>query len=146
MALVVDRKQAKAFIFKDGAEVERTVFKGLPVPQKVKHGDDTWDAQDKIYRHIENHLHLHLEQISKQAIDFAKKHHVTRIIIGGHKPLFPKVKEHIPYPYSRKVKGYFVTELKAPLGEILKRVKKQINTLEAKDKKGDSHAGKKTAA
>lgn len=130
MVFLVDRKQAKMFTLLDGVVLRHEEFVSGTVPQKVKHGDDTWDSQDKIFRHIEDHLHRHLADSSKRAAAFAKNDHITGWIIGGHRTLFPKIKKHIPYPYSRKIKGEFVTELKAPFGEILKRAKNTIKKIE----------------
>lgn len=104
------------------------------VPQKVKHGDDTWDAQDKIFRHIEDHLHRHLKLVAQKVSSFVKKKRIDGIVIGGHKPLFAKIEKHLQYPLSRKVKGTFVTELKAPFGQILKRAKHAIKEIEGKAK------------
>lgn len=130
LVLLVDRKRARMFTMTNGiVRHEEEVIDGF-VPQKVKHGDDTWDAQDKIFRHIEDHLHRHLTLIAKRAAEYVKKERVTDIVIGGHKPLLPKVKKHLPYPLNKKVKGTFVTELKAPFGEILKRAKNCIERVE----------------
>lgn len=133
MILLVDRKHAKFFLLQDGVVIStKTELHNEYVPQKVKHGDDTWDAQDKIFRHIQNHLHRYLQEVAKEASDFARQDHIVGIVIGGHKQLFQAIKKHLPYPWKDKVKGYFVTELKVPFNEILKRAKKEIDLLEGK--------------
>lgn len=132
MILLVDRKQAKMFILREGSVGAREEFQNGDVPRKVKHGDDTWDAPDKIFRHIEDHLHRHLKAIGEKASDFAKKYRVDAIIIGSHIPLFAKIEKHLPYPLPQKVRGRFITELKAPFGEILTRAEKKIKMIESK--------------
>lgn len=133
MILLVDRQKAKMFTLVDGAVGQVEEFKDGHVPQKVKHGDDTWDAQDKIFRHIEDHLHRHLALIGKKAAAFAKENSITGVIIGSHKPLFLKIEKHLPYPLSLKVKGKFVTELKAPFNEILRRATHVIGEIEKEE-------------
>lgn len=130
MILLADRKRATMFTIINGVVVKKEELMDAQVPQKVKHGDDTWDAQDKIFRHIEDHLHRHLTLIGKHAAQFAKRNRVSEIIIGGHKPLFSKIEKHLPYPFCHKVTGRFVTELKAPFNEILRRAKRSIAQLE----------------
>lgn len=140
MVLLVDRQKAKMFTLIDGSVERVEEIKDGHVPQKVKHGDDTWDAQNKIFRHIEDHLHRHLTLVSQKAAIFAKENHIAVIIIGSHKPLFSKIEKHLPYPLSQKVKGTFVTELKAPFNEVLKRAKRLIDQIEMKEK-GVKYAG-----
>lgn len=126
MVLLADRKMVKMFTLLDGSIEEKEEFENEHVPQKVKHGDNTWDAQDKIFRHIEDHLHRHLKKVGERAAKFALKNNISELIIGGHKPLFSKIEKHLPYPLSQKVTGRFVTELKAPFNEILHRAQKHI--------------------
>lgn len=131
MILLADRKKAQLFLLRDGAVIsEKKEVLSEYVPQKVKHGDDTWDAQDKIFRHIQNHLHRHLLQVAHQAEDFAKKDHIAGIIIGGHKMLFMQIKKHLSYPWANSIKGYFVTDLKAPFNDIVAKAKKEVARIE----------------
>lgn len=132
LVLLVDRKRARMFTLHNGAVEQDEKFINTHVPQKVKHGDDTWDAQDKIFRHIEDHLHRHLTSIAQQTRLYAAKNHITAVVIGSHKPLFSKIKKHLPYLISQKVKGTFTTELKAPFSEILERAKILIDKIENK--------------
>lgn len=134
MILLVDRERTKMFTLINGVVDNSVEYKDGHVPQKVKHGDDTWDSQDKIFRHIEDHLHRHLALVAKRAAAFAKEYHITEVIIGSHKPLFSKIEEHLAYPLSERVKGKFVTELKAPFNEILRRTKRLINQIELEEK------------
>lgn len=132
MVLLADRQKAKMFTFTDGVVGSTEGLRDGQVPQKVKHGDDTWDSQDKIFRHIEDHLHRHLLLIGQHANHFAQQNHISRIIIGSHKQLFSKIEKTLPYPLSRRVKGRFVTELKSPFHEITGRVKRLIDQIEQK--------------
>lgn len=130
LVLLIDRKQVKYFTLSNGVVGASSEFVDGQVPQKVKHGDDTWDAQDKIFRHIEDHLHRHFLLVFKAVKSFLRENHVNAILIGSHKPLFSKIEKHIPYPLNLKIEGKFVTELKGPFNEVLKRAKRVISQIE----------------
>lgn len=118
LVLLADREKARLFTVHLGEiEEHKDVFNGL-VPQRVKHGDDTWDQQNKIQRHIEDHLHRHLKFIAQEAHDFAQKHPINFVIIGGHKDIIPKIQKHLTYPLNKMILGEFVTELNIPLNDV----------------------------
>ncbi len=130
LLLLADREHAKFYLISGGHLIEEKELEKDHVPQKVKHGDDTWDAQDKIFRHIEVHLHKHLQHVAEEAAKFIKGKNVTGVLIGGHKPLFTKVAHHLSPQISKKVIGTFVTELKITKGTILKNAQKEIDKIE----------------
>lgn len=123
MILLVDKKRASMFTFFKGAVGDKIDISDEQVPQRVKKGGERWNAQDKIFRHIEQHLHRHLAVIGNKAALFAKQNDVSNLVIGSHPFLFKKIKKHLPYPLRNNVRGIFVTELKEPFNKILKRVK-----------------------
>lgn len=129
LVLLVDRKMAKLFTFFDGKLSYLNKFTGDSVPQKVKHGDNTWDAQDKIFRHIENHLDRYLAQVALFVSTYVKQNPIDGIILGSHKPLFAKIKKHLPFSLLKKVKGEFVTEIKGPVDEVSKKALLTITQL-----------------
>ena len=131
IVLLIDRKSARIFTLENGVHMRDEQIVGVEVPQKVKHGDNTWDPQDKIFRHIQNHLHQHLTKIFEHVVLYAKEGQFNGIIIGSHKPLFTIIMKHVPSLLSQKIKGTFVTELKAPFGDILKRASKCIESIES---------------
>lgn len=133
LVLIADRKQAKLFTLFKGTVSSLLDFSKNDVPQKVKHGSNTWDAQDKINRHIQEHLHQHLNSLSAIVKKYVKENPVDGILIGGHKNLFVIIKKHLPYPLSKKVIGNFVTELKVPLNTISKKAIEEIEKLELAD-------------
>jgi hypothetical protein len=71
-----------------------------------------------------------LVEVRDAVEDLLKKNHIDGIIIGSHKPLFPKIKKLFSPPIERKIKGTFVTELKVPFNEILKRARRVISEIE----------------
>lgn len=131
LVLLIDRKRAKIFMVHSNGAVERSeeITNGQ-VPKKVRHGDDTWDAQDKIFRHIQDHLHRHLTLIIEKVKIYAAQENFAGILIGGHNQLFPKIKKHLPYPLSGKVKKTFIVDMKVPFNKILERTKVVIEEIE----------------
>lgn len=131
LVLLADREKARLFtVYLGEMQEHKNVLDGQ-VPQRVKHGDDTWDQQGKIMRHIEDHLHRHLKLIARETREFAKDYPVSFVIIGGHKDIIPKVKKHLTYPLNKLVLGEFVTELNIPLNEVFlhsKEIAQGINT------------------
>lgn len=123
LVILADRKKARLFTVHLGAVEEHKDVFDAQVPQKVKRGDDTWDQQNKIQRHIEDHLHRHLKIIAQETHEFVKNYPVSFIIVGGNKDIIPKVKKHLKYPLNRLVLGDFVTELNLPLNEIFLKSK-----------------------
>lgn len=133
LILLADRKRVKLYTLLHDSVSPLSEFIKNDVPQKVKHGDDTWDAQDKINRHIEEHLHQHLKFVSILVKDYVLKNPIDGILLGGHKDMFEKLKNHLPFPLSKKVIGNFVTELKVPLNTISKKALLEIERLERKN-------------
>lgn len=136
LILLADRKRTKLYTLFRGSVDSVSEFVKNDVPQKVKHGDNTWDAQDKINRHIETHLHQHLETVADLVKKYVNENPAEGILIGGHKGLFGTIKKHIPYPLSKKIVGSFVTELKIPLNAISKKALLEIEKLESKKRMG----------
>ncbi len=131
LVLVIDKKRAKIFMVHSGGAVERSEeFVDGQVPKKVQHGDDNWDAQDKIFRHIEDHLRRHLEFITQKASLYAEKENIAGVLIGGNAQLFTKIKKYLKYPLSKQVKGTFLADMKAPFNKTLERIKVLIKKIE----------------
>ena len=126
LVLLADREKARIFTVHLGKIEEHEDVFGIDVPQRVKRGDDTWDQQNKILRHIEDHLHRHLKLIAEKTNQFAKNNPVNFVLIGGHPEMIPKIKKHLPYPLNKMVLGKFVTELNIPLNEIFLNSKKVV--------------------
>ncbi len=129
MVLLVDRKKAMMFALLGHAVLSKDEFKDGNVPQKVKHGDDTWDAQNNIFRHIEDHLYRHLLMVGEHAEEFFIKNNLSQIVIGSHRSLFSKIEKNLPNEISRKVKARFIVDLKAPFNEILAKAEKTIKKI-----------------
>lgn len=119
LVLLVDRKKAKLLIVSSGKIEEHKDILIDNVPQNVKAKKIDYGREDKIFRHIEQHLHYHLQLIAKETKEFIRGKDISFILLGGHKELLPKMRTHLKYPLNKMVKGKFVTELNIPLGNIM---------------------------
>lgn len=124
LVLLIDRKKARLFTVHLGNIEEHVDVFGEQVPQRVRQINAAWMRQDKVFRHIEDHLHRHLHFIAKKTNEFAKNKHIRFLIIGGHEELLSKTKEHLPYPLSKKFAGSFITELNIPINDVFLKSKK----------------------
>lgn len=132
LLLLVDREHTKLLLVSDNHLIAEKKVEKDYVPKKVKHGDDAWDSQDKIFRHIEDHLHRHLKHSASEAAQFVKGEGISGVLIGGHKPLFSKINQHLPVTLSKKVVGNFITELKIPNKKIIDLAFGEIEKIENK--------------
>ncbi len=130
LVVLLDREKAKVFTVNLGKIEEGKKFLDMMVPQKVKAETVYYGRDDKIFRHIEDHLDEHLKQVAKATVDFAKQQDIRFIILGGNPLLFDKFKKELRCPFNELVLGEFVADLDLPLNKSLqksKQIARQIN-------------------
>lgn len=116
--LLVDRQKARLFTIHLGNIEEHEEVFGQHVPQKVRQINEAWKREDKILRHIDDHLRRHLKFIAEKTSEFAKNKHINFIVLGGHRELFSKIKKHLPHHLAKKVLDAFVSELNLPINDL----------------------------
>ncbi|RJQ27987.1 hypothetical protein C4577_00240 [Candidatus Parcubacteria bacterium] len=126
LILLADREKARLFTVHLGNVEEHKDIFGIYVPQTVKQINKAWAREDKILRHIEDHLNRHLKAITKSTSEFTKDKNIHFIIIGGHKTMFEKIKNHLPKKLQDKIVGSFVSELNIPIHDIFLKAQKVI--------------------
>ncbi len=132
MVILIDREKARLFTVYLGKITEhKEVFNGI-VPQRVREINKAWMRQDKISRHIEDHLGRHLKIIAEAVEEFAKNKKISFIILGGHKELIPKMKKYLSKKLQSIIWGEFVTELNIPLNDTLLKSKNAVEDLGTK--------------
>ncbi len=119
LVLLADREKAIMFTVNGGKIEDQKVIIDGNVPQNVKAKKIDYGRDDKIFRHIEQHLHYHLQYIAKETQVFTKGKNISFIILGGHGELIPKMRAHLLYPLNKLVKGKFITELNIPINDVL---------------------------
>jgi hypothetical protein len=131
LVLLVDHKKARLFTVHLGEiEEHKDVFNGN-VPQKVRANEEHYYGRsNKIFRHIEDHLHRHLQFIAEVINDFVKDKNIHFIILGGHREIFKKIKYYLPSHLQKLVLGQFDTELNVPLNTVFLKSKKIAEQIE----------------
>lgn len=132
LVILVDRKKVMMFTLLEGFAVGR--YKEIvldDVPQKVRvDEEDYYGRSDKVFRHIEDHLHRHLQKVAGFIDDFVRREKIDGVFLGGHTDMFPKVKKYLPLSLRKNIKATFITDLKAPFNEILEDAKQTVKAFE----------------
>lgn len=129
LILLADRQKVRfVTLYQDSIETKEE-FRNRTIPQKVK-GRNQEDRQDKIDRHIQDHLHRHFLQVVTKLGQFVKNKPVHGIIIGGHKPLLHTFEKYLPTWMKQKIVGELSIEPDSLLNEILIRSKEIISRVE----------------
>lgn len=129
LVIVADREKAKFFTLYQGHIEDQQEVKDPSVHQHAI-GHTAGERQNKVERHIQDHLHRHFQLIAQTVHDFAKTKHISGVIVGGHKELMHKLEEHLPQPLQKKIIGEFVSELNTNFNDIVyksKRVLEQVD-------------------
>lgn len=132
LIILVDRKKVMMFTLLEGFAVGRyqEIVLG-DVPQKVRvDEEDYYGRSDKIFRHIEDHLHRHLQKVAGFISDFVGREKIDGVVVGGHADMFPKVKKYLPLSLAKNIKATFIADLKAPFNDILDEAKQTIKAFE----------------
>ena len=133
MVILVDRKKARFFIVYLGEIVEHEDVVDQAVPQNVRKIHEAWKRKDKIFCHIEEHLHRHFKMIASVAESLVRNNNdIHFIIIGGHEENIHKLKKHLSGALQKKVLGEFITELNIPLNDVLLESKRVAEMIEEK--------------
>lgn len=131
--VIADRKFAKILTFFDGVLENHMEILDPSVPQDVKSNkEENYARNNKIIRHIENHIHRHLQLISKKVDEFVGTKPVHAVFIGGHKELLHLIKKHLNPGLRKKIVGEFTAGLKVFQNEILKCCEKVMLQFERK--------------
>lgn len=77
------------------------------VPQRILARGDNMGREDKILRHIEDHLHRHLEKIVVEVKKFEKNYPDGLIVLCAQRGLIGKFKRLLPKSLQSKVIGNF---------------------------------------
>ncbi len=127
IVVLLDRTQGKLIEVNVGEKEAQSRLIKNDVPQKVKSGDDLWDQQNKIFRHIEDHLHRHLVEIVKELREFEKNYPDGLIVIGAQKELVGKFIRELSKEMQAKVIGNFGANADDNETEVIKKAQKIVD-------------------
>lgn len=134
LVVVVDRAKAKFFTLKQGVIENQDEVIDESVPQNVH--PDTRETtrltrEDKINRHIQDHIHRHFQLISQKVADFVGNTPINGVVVGGHKNLIHKFERHLPKLLQDRIVGEFVAVLNGNINEIVEKSKEIISHQQA---------------
>jgi hypothetical protein len=131
IVLMVDRKRARLFTVHMGEIKEQEDILAEEIPQKVRANDERYYGRsDKIFRHIQDHLHRNLVFIADKVDNFVREHDGAFLILGGHKEMLRRIKKKLSPCVQKMILGEFVSELNIPLNEIFLQSKKIAEKIE----------------
>lgn len=127
LIIVADRKKALLFLFNKGdLEANKEIMNpGIQKDTRIN-SRELYGRNNKLMRHIDNQLRLHLKLIVKEADAFLQGGLINGIFLGGHKPLFHNIIEVLPTSLKQKIKGEFITELNIPQTELIEHCQKVL--------------------
>lgn len=130
LIIVVDRARARFFTLKQGIIEKQDEIIDKSVPQNIHSSareTRKLNREDKINRHIQDHLHRHFQIISKRINEFVHNVPINGVVIGGHKNIFHKFEKHLPKLLQERVIGEFISETQGSVNNILKKSKEIID-------------------
>lgn len=133
LVILPDREKAKFFTLFAGQLEDQGEISDASVPQQVHPGAQKvlrGEREDKINRHIQDHLNRHFELITHKITEFIREKSISGVIIGGHKNQFASFEKHLPKSLQEKIVGEFVSELHTNMNELLAKAQKIVKEVD----------------
>ena len=126
--IVADKKKAFLFLFNQGEVAAKRELMDPGVRKQIKSDSgELYGRNDKLERHIEKQLHVHLSYIMSETEKLIIGKEINGVFIGGHQPLFSLIEKALPADLQKKLRGDFVTELNIPEVELIKHCKNKLD-------------------
>ena len=116
--LVTNKEKARIFQAYAGEITEQTgIF-----DQVLKHHNQGGWEQAKLQRRHELQVRNHLKKASEATLEYFKKEHFDRLVVGVADELWPEL-ERVLHPYLlERLAGRFSVDINAPVDEVLAKV------------------------
>ena len=125
--VLLDRTQSKLIEVNVGEEEAQSRLIKNDVPQRIQAHGGNMGREDKILRHIEDHLHRHLVEIVKELREFEKNHPDGLIVIGAQKELVGKFTRELSKEMQAKVIGNFGANVDDNETDLIKKAQKIVD-------------------
>lgn len=135
VVILVDREKAHVFVVSQGIIESALEIADQSVPQNVHASapEDTHNGREnKINRHIQDHLHKHFQKIVAGVQDFLGNKKVTGVIVGGHRNIFQSFEQQLPKQLQERIVAEMVTELHVSINQLVAKSKKIIDEVDKK--------------
>ncbi len=128
--LVTDTRKARTFsLYLGDFEEHPDVFVEDEVPDRVRvsrsmtvsAGSGVWGGlgDQRIQRHIEDHVHRHLKGVADQAFQFFQERRFSLLILGGpDDKVLPWLKDHLHSYLQERLAGEFHARPEVSVGEL----------------------------
>jgi len=125
--VVIDRTIAKIIEVNLGLEETESKVIKSDVPQRIlAKGADT-GRESKILRHIEEHLHRHLEKVAAEVKKFESTHPKVLLIIAAQKELVEKFKKLLTENLKVKLIGDFGANVSDNETQVIRKAQKIVD-------------------
>lgn len=128
LVVLIDRGSARIIEVNLGEEEARSKMIKSDVPQRILAKGNDMGRESKILRHIEEHLHRHLEKVLIETKRFEKSYQDGLIIIGAQKELVGRFKGMLSKDFKPKVVGSFGANVDDNETEVVKKAEKIIDS------------------
>lgn len=125
--VLVDRNAAKVIEINISGKDTKSQSIKSDVPQRILPKGENMGMEDKILRHIEDHLHRHLLKVSKELNKFESLCPNGLVVIGAQKELVGKFKKLLSKSLQNKVIGSFGANVDDPETEVKKKAQKIVD-------------------
>lgn len=104
---IIDRTQAKILLVNHSQTEKESVMIKSDVPQRILAKGGHMGREDKILRHIEDHLHRHLKKVAQQIISLEKSYHTGLLVVGAQIELVGRIQDLLPTSMKKNLIGHF---------------------------------------
>lgn len=112
--VLVDRSRARIFTTRLGVTVERTdVFDEVP----GRHDQGGW-SQARYQRHVEDHVHRHLQHAAEVLFALSKRERIDRIVLAGPDPVLAEFEKGLHTWLTERVVGRITLPMRAGVARV----------------------------
>ncbi len=134
LILLLSKDDARMFVVQMGEVLE---YGEVRTPDVIgKHKKGGWFAleQDRIERHTEFHVGLHLNEVVRELSDFVQKQGVSKIVLGGPEETLAMGRERLPADLDKRIIGEFKAGMYDTSREILEKAHPVVEAYERAEK------------
>jgi peptide subunit release factor 1 (eRF1) len=129
LALLVDTRSARIFVFAANAVVKTEAIEG----QKTKHHKKGGWSQARYQRHTENfHVH-HAKEVVDAVERITRDEAIDKILISGDEVILPLLREQMPKQVAEKVVDIVKMDVRTPEHEVLQATIEALREHDARD-------------